>query len=77
MRVVRPIKYMDTPAIQRLEAWMKEVTDLLCYQPEVPTAHKTCVVDAMMAFTKEVERMDGVRQAETQRLRANSELSDR
>lgn len=45
---------MSKPAAQRLEVWMKEITDLLCYQPEVPLAHKTCIVDAMTAFQKEV-----------------------
>jgi hypothetical protein len=43
---------------QRLEAWMKEVTDLLCYQPEVPLAHKQAVVEAMQAFTKSLNLHD-------------------
>ena len=46
---------MSKPEKQRLEAWMKEVTDLLCYQPEVPLANKTCLVKAMQAFLKETE----------------------
>lgn len=46
---------MTTPAIQRLEAWMKEITDLLCYQPEIPVAHKTEICNALHAFQKEIE----------------------
>ena len=49
-------------AVQRLEAWMREVTDLLCYQPEVPMTHKTCVVDAMLAFARELEAAHKKRQ---------------
>lgn len=46
---------MTTAAVQRLEAWMKEVTDLLLYQPDIPVAHKQFVAEAMVAFTKEIE----------------------
>jgi len=53
---------LTRPAVQRLEAWMKEITDLLCYQPEVPLAHKTEVVNAMVAFSKEIEAADSKRQ---------------
>ena len=45
---------LTRPAVQRLEAWMKEVTDLLCYQPEIPLAHKTELVNAMKAFEREI-----------------------
>lgn len=45
---------LSKPAVQRLEAWMREVTDTLAYQPDIPMTHKTCVVDALMAFTREV-----------------------
>jgi len=41
---------------QRLEAWMVEVTDLLCYQLDVPLAHKTEIVNALKAFQKEVDQ---------------------
>jgi hypothetical protein len=47
---------------QRLEAWMMEVTDLLCYQHQVPLAHKTEIVNAFRAFQKEVEALDAKRQ---------------
>jgi hypothetical protein len=45
---------LTVPAVQRLEAWMKEVTDLLCYQPEIPVAHKSCLIDAFVAFQNEI-----------------------
>jgi hypothetical protein len=45
---------LTVPAIQRLEAWMREVTDLLCYQPDIPLDHKTAIVEAMVAFRKEL-----------------------
>lgn len=38
---------------QRLEAWMREVTDLLCYQPSVPMDHKKLLVEALEAFARE------------------------
>lgn len=45
---------LSKPAVQRLEAWMKEVTDLLCYQPEIPLAHKTEIVNALHLFSAEL-----------------------
>ena len=45
---------LTEPQIQRLEAWMKEVTDLICYQPEVPLAHKSALIDAFVAFQNEI-----------------------
>ena len=45
---------LSVPAVQRLEAWMQEISDLLAYQPEVPMAHKTAMIDALMAFKKEI-----------------------
>lgn len=62
MSITNETPGLNVPASQRLEAWMKEVTDLLCYQPEIPLTHKTCVVDAMAAFTAEVEASDAKRQ---------------
>lgn len=49
---------MSTPELQCLEVWMKEVTDLLCYQPEVPLSHKTELVHALQAFIKENKRAE-------------------
>ena len=46
---------LPRPFVQKLETWMKEVTDLLCYQPGVPNVHKQNVIDAMIAFSKEIE----------------------
>jgi hypothetical protein len=45
---------LSLPAIQRLEAWMKEITDCLCYQPEIPVAHKSELVNAFVAFQNEL-----------------------
>jgi hypothetical protein len=45
---------VSKPAFQRLEAWMREITDLLCYQPEVPTAHKTELANALHQFLREI-----------------------
>ncbi len=33
-----------------LEAWMREVTALLCYQPEVPMTHKVDLSNAMQSY---------------------------
>lgn len=55
---------------QRLEAWMREVTDLLCYQPEVPMAHKTALVEAMQNFGRQIEHEDKLRQEEERQARA-------
>lgn len=60
---------LSRPAVQRLEAWMKEVTDLLCYQPEIPLIHKQCVAEAMHTFTKEIEALDAKRQKAEARAR--------
>lgn len=48
------IPELSVPAVQRLEAWMKEVTDLICYQPEVPIAHKSALINAFVAFQNEI-----------------------
>jgi len=45
---------VNKPALQRLEAWMREITDLLCYQPEIPLAHKSALLEAFVAFQNEV-----------------------
>jgi hypothetical protein len=45
---------LSKPAIQRLEAWMREITELVCYQPEVPMAHKTALINALFEFKKEI-----------------------
>ena len=39
-----------------LESWMREVTDLLCYQPEIPMAHKQTMVDAFAKYRKAIGR---------------------
>lgn len=49
---------LPRPVTQRLEAWMKEVTDLLCYQSDIPLAHKECLVNAMLKFSKELNLHD-------------------
>lgn len=46
---------MTIPKEQRLEAWMGEVTSLLCYQPDIPQDHKTVLVNAFKLFEKEGE----------------------
>lgn len=46
---------LSKPAVQRLEAWMREVTEVLSYQPEIPLAHKTILHDALHAFSQELE----------------------
>ncbi len=45
---------LTEPAVQRLEAWMKEITDLIAYQPEVPLDHKEALLDAFIAFQNEI-----------------------
>ena len=49
------IKPMTKPKEQRLEAWMGEVTSVLCYQPEVPQRHKEILVAALKAFEDEID----------------------
>ena len=39
-----------------LESWMREVTDLLCYQPEIPMTHKQCVVEAFSRYRTAIGR---------------------
>ncbi len=46
---------MTLPELQRLEAWMREVTDAICYQPEIPLDHKKEVAEAMNSFSKEID----------------------
>ena len=38
------------------ERWMREVTDLLCYQPDIPMEHKTSLVDAFANYRKVIGR---------------------
>jgi hypothetical protein len=45
---------MTKCSVQRLEAWMKEITDVLCYQPDIPMDHKTCIVNALKLFQNEI-----------------------
>lgn len=43
---------LPDPVIQSLKLWMAEVTSLLCYQPEIPMAHKTDICNALTDFDK-------------------------
>jgi hypothetical protein len=43
---------LPDPVIQSLKLWMAEVTSLLCYQPEIPMAHKTDLCNALTDFDK-------------------------
>jgi hypothetical protein len=40
---------------------MKEITSLICYQPEVPSAHKAALIDALVAFQKEIPEASSLR----------------
>jgi len=39
-----------------LEAWMREVTDALCYQPEIPMEHKKSIVQAFSFYRSAIGR---------------------
>ena len=54
LKYVTQYDRLTLPAIQRLECWMKEITDLICYQPEVPMRHKTELCNALHAFRMEL-----------------------
>lgn len=41
-----------------LANWMQDVTSLLCYQPEVPHAHKASLVEALDHYTKRCAEAD-------------------
>ena len=43
-------------SIARLEAWMEEVTAMMCYQPNIPMVQKEELSNAFMAFRKELHR---------------------
>lgn len=53
-----------------LQLWMQDVTSLLCYQPEVPHAHKESLVKALDHYNKRCAE-----QEEAQR-HNNSKLTD-
>jgi len=48
---------ISVSASQRLEAWMQEITSVLCYQPDIPVDHKTVIADAMHEFSEELKHM--------------------
>lgn len=41
-----------------LQLWMQDVTSLLCYQPEVPHAHKESLVKALDHYNKRCAELD-------------------
>ena len=41
-----------------LQSWMQDVTSLLCYQPEVPHAHKESLVKALDHYNKRCAELD-------------------
>jgi len=41
-----------------LQCWMQDVTSLLCYQPEVPHAHKESLVKALDHYNKQCAELD-------------------
>lgn len=45
---------LSASAIQKLEYWMQEVTELICYQSDVPEVHKRALVEALEAFKLEI-----------------------
>lgn len=47
------VKSRERRMQQRLEAWMDEVTALLCYQPEIPMVHKQAVVEKLADYKKQ------------------------
>ena len=52
-----------------LQLWMQDVTSLLCYQPEVPHAHKESLVKALDHYNKQCAECE-------QAKRQNAALSD-
>lgn len=52
-----------------LQNWMQDVTSLLCYQPEVPHAHKESLVKALDHYTKQCAELDEAK-------RHNAEVRD-
>lgn len=42
----------SAPAEKALHQWMQEVTSILCYQPEIPLAHKTDLANALAEYEK-------------------------
>lgn len=45
----------DAPDVSALGKWMQEVTQLLCYQPEVPMKHKEELCNALNEYNQIVE----------------------
>lgn len=41
-----------------LQNWMQDVTSLLCYQPEVPHAHKESLVKTLDHYNKQCAELD-------------------
>jgi hypothetical protein len=39
-----------------VERWIREVTDVLVYQPEIPLDHKKALVEAFAAYRKSIGR---------------------
>lgn len=48
-----------------LANWMQDVTSLLCYQPEVPHAHKVSLVEALDLYTKRCAEADASKSPNT------------
>jgi len=45
-----------------LQLWMQDVTSLLCYQPEVPHAHKESLVKALDHYNKRCAECEQAKQ---------------
>ena len=45
-----------------LQCWMQDVTSLLCYQPEVPHAHKESLVKALEHYNKRCAECEQAKQ---------------
>lgn len=56
-----------------LQLWMQDVTSLLCYQPEVPLAHKESLVKALDHYNKRCAEADEAKRQNDQAQRPEAE----
>lgn len=48
--VLNGCQHMSKEQTEKLENWMKEVTALLCYQPDIPLQHKVDLSNALKEY---------------------------
>jgi hypothetical protein len=43
---------MNENQIKAIQKWMEECTQILCYQPDIPLAHKTDLANALFQVNR-------------------------